>query len=127
MSLTRRITAGLVVAIALITAPQADAQEARRRDTNRITQADLAELSITDTFDAVRSLRPTWLHQRGQSSMRGSTEVRVYIDGVPRGTVETLRSLPLHTIASLQFFGAREATQRWGTDHATGVILVRSL
>jgi hypothetical protein len=127
-NLSRTMIAALVVALLGVgLAPPSDAQEVRRRDANRITRADLAELGTTDALDAVRSLRPNWLNQRGQGSFRGAAPVRVYVDGVPRGTVETLRSLPIHAIGSMQYFGAREATQRWGTDHASGVIMVRTL
>jgi hypothetical protein len=120
-------TSLVLVILALAAAPPADAQQARSREANRITRVDLAEMNTTDALDAVRSLRPNWLNQRGQGSFRGGTPVRVYIDGVPRGTVEVLRSVPLHTIASMQYLGSREATQRWGTDHASGVIMVRTM
>ncbi len=126
--LARLFGTSLVLALlALATAAGADAQDVRSRETNRLTRADLAEMNTTDALDAVRSLRPNWLNQRGQGSFRGGVPVRVYIDGVPRGTAEALRAVPLHTIASIQYLGSREATQRWGTDHASGVIMVRTM
>lgn len=125
---SRRSLLGILFLLAAISvAAPADAQQAQRRDSRRLTNAELVQANISDTFDAVRALRPHWLNPRGQSSMRGQTSIKLFVDGVPRGSVEALRSLPIHNIAQIQYYNSSEATQRWGTDHAAGALVVKTM
>jgi hypothetical protein len=93
-----------------------------------LTINNLAHLNAAHAMDAVRTLRPLWLRQRGAPVLLGNqVPVRVYLDGLPLGTLETLETIRLNVVASIQHFGSIEAVQRWGPDHAGGVIHVRTL
>ncbi|HEX2093069.1 MAG TPA: TonB-dependent receptor plug domain-containing protein [Longimicrobiaceae bacterium] len=54
----------------------------------------------------------------------GPQEIFVYVDGVRFGNQETLRTLTVSDVASLEFLDASSATQRWGTGHPNGAIVV---
>ena len=48
----------------------------------------------------------------------------VYVDNVPLGTVEVLKSLSTSDVAEVRKMSAAEATTRWGTGHPGGVVYV---
>lgn len=79
--------------------------------------------------DVVRSLRPQWLRTRGAPSIsNGVPVVAIYLDDVKFGEGEAgLRSVPAATLAHLEWFDPPEATQRWGTGHAGGVISIHTV
>lgn len=87
------------------------------------------ETGAVNALDAVRRYRPMWLRTtRGQDSFvsQGRRGLRVYLDEVQYGGVSSLRDMDLRTIEELHFLDKREATTRFGTDHAEGAILVVS-
>lgn len=108
-------------------AKAAEARPARpaRRSNVLITQQELRESSSRDAYQAVQMLRPDWLRGRGSTTLLGTPpEVVVYLDGQRLGNKNTLSQLPTQGIKELRFFGATDATQRWGTGHGAGVIEV---
>jgi hypothetical protein len=85
-----------------------------------------------NAFDAIRQLRPQWLRSsRGQSSVSASSEqrrgVRVYVDGILLGGAGDLRTLDVRAIHAARFLDSREATTRFGTNHAEGAIVVTTV
>ena len=102
---------------------------APRTSPDMLTAEQLTDYKHLNAFDAIRQLRPQWLRNtRGQSSVVSSTEqlrgVRVYVDGILFGGVSDLRSLDAGSIRAAQFLDSREATMRFGTNHAEGAIVV---
>ena len=117
----------LVFALALALAPQLSAQEKKaRRNSNRITTEEVQAATQTDAFSLVQSLRPHWFRVRGPSSINRPSYVKVYQDGMLIGGVEALRRINRGAVASAEYLDAPSATQRYGTDHASGAILVRT-
>jgi hypothetical protein len=113
----------------------------RRRDPSLLTRYEIVAAGARNVFELVQAERPQWLRQRGQNTLRLGTVIGprgdefeamtqipivVYHDGIRLGDVTTLRNIPTQQIASVRFVGAREATQRWGSDHTAGVILLSS-
>jgi hypothetical protein len=98
-----------------------------RRDPNRITAEELAEANQTDLFSVVQALRPRWMQVRGRASMALSEVVRVYVDGVPAGSPAALRSVQTRSVRSVRYLNGSVASQRYGTDHGAGAILVELL
>ena len=86
---------------------------------------EVREIAVT-AFDAVRRLRPAWLRGRGPLSveMQSQTSVRVYVDGMLRGTAGELKDIPTPNVLSIRFLSAPEATTRFGLDHVNGAIMV---
>ena len=97
-----------------------------------LTAEQLANYQHMNAFDAIRQLRPQWLRSnRGQSSVRASSQqqrgLRVYVDGILLGGTADLRSLEVRAIHEARFLDSREATTRFGTNHAEGAIVVTTV
>lgn len=110
---------GLIFLAAACAAGGSSGEGGPRRNPNLITGEELAQMSDGDTaFDAIRFLRPNWLTGRGGSS------VRVFIDGVDMGDTGVLQRYRLGGIRECRFVSPSDATTRFGTGYAGGVIEV---
>ncbi len=92
-----------------------------------INRAMLTEAETLSAYEAVRRFRPMWLRSvRGQDSFvsQGRRGLRVYVDGVAAGGIGALRDLDANLVEEMRYLDKREATTRFGTDHAEGAILV---
>jgi hypothetical protein len=87
---------------------------------------DLVGTSELMLHDALMRLRPIWLQERGPTTALGVAPLVVYVDNIRAGTAEFLQSIPVETVREVQYIDARDATTRWGTGVAGGVILVIS-
>jgi hypothetical protein len=100
----------------------------RTRDTRHfISRAEIDENSAQTAYDLVASLRPQWLWKRGLQNLSeatGNETLIVYMDNARLGPPETLRRVTLGSVRFIEYFDARRATQRWGTGHMQGAILV---
>lgn len=99
----------------------------RRSDSSRLTREEVVASNTSTAFDAIRMLRPNWLRKRGAMSVTQPTEIKVYLDNVQIGGPGTLQNIPVSSVVSLQFLDAATATQRWGTGHPHGAILVSTM
>ncbi len=132
LSCTVFLAPGLVAQEAGPATPHAApaAQEApakkTRADRTRLTREEIGGASQTDAFMLIQSLRPRWLRTRGASSLNRPAYVQVYQDGVPVGGPDALRRIPREAIRDMQFLDSAAATQRYGTNHVLGAILVRT-
>jgi hypothetical protein len=93
----------------------------RAANRNLIDMTEIDGSIHTDAHALVQALRPHWLEVRGAGTRMVK---RVYLGDMYLGGVATLRQLSTQTIASIQYFDGPAATQRWGSDHAAGVIQV---
>ncbi|MDZ7780790.1 MAG: hypothetical protein U5R14_12780 [Gemmatimonadota bacterium] len=92
-----------------------------------LTRERLIETRQGNLYDAIQSLRPRWLRARGTSSFSGSSEVQVFLNEAPYGTVSDLSSIPLDAVQDVRFIQASEAGSRYGTvAGSSGVLLVRT-
>jgi hypothetical protein len=80
----------------------------------------------TDALSLLSAIRPQWLSTRGSSSIHNPEQVQVFIDDIAIGGIAALRQINLRTVQSIQYYGASAATQRWGTGHAAGAIVLRT-
>lgn len=88
---------------------------------NRIVRAELEPLGQLSAFRAVERLRPNWLRSRS-----GDSPV-LYVDGSRRGDTGDLGNIMASEIHQIEYMSASDATNRYGTGHAGGAILVQSL
>ena len=98
-----------------------------RRDSNVILADELANAPQGDLFSAVQTLRPAFLQTRGASSFGIATApeaIQVYVDGVHVGDVTMLRQYQARDIKEVRKLSAADATQKYGTGHSQGAILV---
>ena len=98
-----------------------------RRDPSRITRVELMDTHAVDAYEAIRILRPSWLRPRGQTSVLARSTVMVYIDNVQVGGPDVLRGVPLTTVTTMEYVDPSSATQRWGTNHVHGAIVVTTV
>ena len=129
MRLTRRATVVLTLAVAGACASSGSAttqagSSARRGSSTTLTQEELAETRTVNVYDAIQRLRPQWLTSSGVRRGATGDPTQVYLDSNRYGTIESLRGLSLGGVQEIRFLSASEATNRWGTGHTGGAILV---
>jgi hypothetical protein len=110
----------------------------------RIEREEIAASGAVDAYELVRSLRKEWLIPRGVNSFResargsagfgqptvvvpGADHILVYLDNARLGGTQNLSDVSLQTLDRVEFIPGAEATMRWGTGHAHGVILLTTM
>ena len=88
--------------------------------TNRIVQAELDQIPQMNAYLAIERLRASWLRTRS-----GDVPV-LYVDGARRANIQDLQAMMSTEVATMQRLSASDATNRFGTGHAGGAILVTS-
>ena len=99
----------------------------RRGSSDRITQEELATIDVQNALQAVQRLRPSFLQNRGGASSsitQGPQDVVVYVDQTRMGGPSTLAQIPISDVKEIQHLSGTDATQRYGTGHGSGVIIV---
>lgn len=92
-----------------------------------LTNEELIASRHNDLLGALQNLRPSWIRGRGTNSVNYSSEVVVFLNGNPFGTVSDLRSIPVDAVLDVQFMSASEAGARYGTlAGSSGLVLVRT-
>jgi len=84
-----------------------------RTDSSRITEEELASISVSTAYDVVERLRPLWLRASGVRSTRVATEVVVVTDGQYFGDVSSLRQIPAGSLRELRHMSGSEATNAY--------------
>lgn len=99
----------------------------RYRGSNVISGEEVRETSASDAFEAVQLLRPMWLRARAAPSLtdRAGGYPRIYVDNIPlAGGTRELRTVVAGDIREIRYISPADATTRFGTGHAGGVIMV---
>jgi hypothetical protein len=121
-------TAGCASSSSSSTSSTSGATRTRRGPADFIPESELSTSSASNAYQAIEMLRPQMLVGRGINSPNDQTgetsRPRAYVDEVPVGSLDQLRSVPITQIKEIRFINARDATTRWGTGHMGGVILV---
>lgn len=89
-----------------------------------ITREEIDRGQWRDAYELVRSLRPSWLWDRGPDSFENPGQIQVYVDGTRLGEVRLLRTLSTQGIERVEWIDAVSAAGRWGLNHAHGVIYI---
>jgi hypothetical protein len=89
-----------------------------------ITLETIQQSSYSNAFQLVQTERPGWLRPRGRSSVEANTGVRVYVNGMLRGGVRSLRQMPISEVREIRYYGSHDATTRFGTGNPQGAIEV---
>lgn len=104
---------------------QQGARPMRSRD--RITAEELATIDVQNALQAVQRLRPNFLQTHGgatTSITRGRQDVVVYVDQTRMGGPSSLADIPINDVKEIQYLNGPDATQRYGTGHGSGAIIV---
>lgn len=92
-----------------------------------ITGEQLMATNQSNLFQALQNIRPQWLRSRGSASLSGPTQVMLFVNEAPYGTVNDLSSIPIDAVQDVRFLNASEAGSRYGTAAgAGGLLLVRT-
>lgn len=139
-SLTRTALVLLVMLFGAQATAEAQSTSKRTRDRNMLTAEEIEGSTAATVHQLIQQKRPHWLSTRGTATLRIQTrtdmagqpferavdpEIIVYVDEVRNGNQEVLRSMPLEAVDSIEYLNAASATQRFGTNHPHGAILVR--
>lgn len=102
-----------------------------------ITQEEIARSGAHDAFQAIErggtylnivaagGDRPARISRRGATSIAMSNAVLLVIDGTPvHHTEQVLRSIPATSIAYIHILSGRDASVRWGSQAANGVVVI---
>ena len=117
--------------------PSSASQPASLRPSrHELAQAEIEgkATQFANAYDMVRTLRPTMLTTRGltraaqpRSAMWESNgDIKVYLDGMRYGGVESLRTISAVNVVEVRWLSAVDATVRYGTGNAAGAIVVTS-
>jgi hypothetical protein len=130
----RRLVAVLVVAVSSGCASSGAssgtaARTSRSQDVIAESEITSRARDATNALQIIEQLRPQMLRSRGTSSLApGATSEdglpRVYVDDIAYGNLNSLSNVAALQIREIRFLSSRDATTRWGTGHAGGVILV---
>jgi hypothetical protein len=92
---------------------------APRGSANLITEAEIAATAYQNALEVVTNLRPAMMRPRP-----GGGPVMFYLDDVKMMDLSNLSTVPANRVREIRYISAQDATTRWGTGHASGVILV---
>jgi hypothetical protein len=98
-----------------------------RKDPNVITSQELEARSALTARQVIEQLRPQMLHVRGKTTLgnaQSSDAIWVYVDGTRFGGVAVLNDIGAQEIREIRYLSPSEATNRYGTGHVQGVILI---
>ena len=116
---------GLAVATGCASSKTAAQAGAAHRSTgNVIGGEELSGTGATNVYEAVQRLRPQWLTSARIRRGGSGDELVVYLDSNRYGTLTSLQGLSLGGIQEVRYYGASEATNRFGTGHTGGAIVV---
>ena len=104
---------------------QEDKQKVKRHP-DLITLAEIQERPDLQTaYDAVRKLRSGWLRVR-KAGFSDPSPIQVYVDGMKLGSIDVLRNIAVSSVQELRHMSGTDATTRFGIDHGSGAILVKT-
>jgi hypothetical protein len=137
MSRTAIVSAATILALS-VAACASTGENGTRSSADTITEQEIAGSTATNAYQLIQNLRPRWLQDRGQQSLRTATRqgidgpveematasIIVYLDGLRLGSAPALRDVSVRDLASAERLSAAEATQRFGGGHPHGAILL---
>ena len=96
-----------------------------RHAPNAITDAEIsAAQGIVSVYDAIQRLRPQWITSSRARNMGTQDQLIVYLDTNRYGSIESLRQFPIGGVTDIKYLNAAEATNRFGTGHSGGAIVI---
>lgn len=107
------------LSVALTACASGGASSGPRRNANRISLEELADVSTLSARDAIRRLRPQWLQGNRARAV-------VVHDGARVGDQSYLDNVAASSIGSMRFMTASDATMQYGTGFPNGAIVLTS-
>ena len=95
-----------------------------RQSRDYISTEEVRAAGAENAYDAISSLRSSWLTRRRGEQSFTPVDVVVYYNNARMGGLESLRQISLGTVTWMRYFDPRQAQYRYGTGHRQGEILV---
>jgi len=97
----------------------------RHPDKITLQEIEAAPASAHTALRLVELLRSNWLRGRGSTSILLQTPgVQVYVAGMHQGGTRALEDIARGEVKEIQHLRGTDATQRFGSGHESGAILV---
>ena len=128
------LTLGMVVSVGAACATTHSS--APSTDPDVITTDQIARSKATNAYDVIATISPRMFTAHGAATTRGdqpstpgrqALPVVVYIDNVKVGPIDELKTLGKVDLREIRYLSPRVATDRWGQNHAGGVIYVTTV
>src|SRR6266581_7615327 len=121
------VTACALILTACSTATREPRDVTPSHDADLLMADELSGANGSTVYDAVRQLRPAWIMRSRPTAVmqRNQSQLIVYVDGIRYAAgIESLRLLPLRSVASLRYFSPGSAEARFGAGHLLGAVEV---
>jgi hypothetical protein len=120
------VFAGVSTAACFTTTPSSRPLKTVRREV--ITAGEIVAARVTDVYQAVAQLRPEFLSRRSREPIasRQGVSIAVYLNEIPIGGEEALRTIPLEEVRQIRYMTRTQAEFRWGRSHPRGAIVVQT-
>jgi hypothetical protein len=105
----------------------APAPARQRKDPTVITEQEIATRQTLTARQVIEQLRPQFLRVRGTTTLGNAATqdvIWVYVDGTRHGNLEVLNNISANEIREIRYLSPSEATNRYGTGHVQGAILI---
>lgn len=116
----------LLIALATAGACAGGRKGAQQIDRSLIAETEIRSVAQgTSVTQIVQRYRPEWLRGRGRTTIRGRrATLMVYVNDQRTVDMEMLNSLTAEQVREIRFLDAVAATQRFGTDHGAGALMI---
>ena len=88
-----------------------------------ITREELDRDAYGDAYRAIQRLRRTWLRQGARTAYHSNNRPVLYVNGI-RMEVRELSGISDDHVERISLLSPIDATTRFGTDHASGAIMI---
>jgi len=97
-------------------------------DPDMITRDQILAVPEGTAYTVVQRYKSAWLRARSQGFGTAQPDyARVYVDEMLHGDIDTLRGISTTQIESIEYINPLDATTRYGTGYAGGIIRVHTL
>jgi hypothetical protein len=105
----------------------APAPTRQRKDPTVITEQEISTRPTLTARQVIEQLRPQFLRVRGTTTLGNAATqdvIWVYVDGTRHGNLEVLSNISANEVREIRYLSPAEATNRYGTGHVQGAILI---
>jgi hypothetical protein len=117
----------LIIGLGALSACSVPRIAPQSQDSQLITEEEVAASPGTTAYEVIHHLRPNFLSYRGETSFDKRTSrpyPTVYVDDQPYGPLSILQSIPSSDVSTIRLYRSWEATTKYGSGNAGGVIAI---
>lgn len=121
-----RFLSVLVLAAALGCSAATTGSSGKGRESNVITEQEIASSHLQTAHDVISKLRPIYLRSRGRTTVNAGTidYASVFLDGQYFGDIGALRTIQAQQIREIRYFNGPDAATKFGMQFGAGAIAI---